>query len=206
MEMTVTDPRPAMIATARRIYSRFLSDSAGGNISVRAGEHIYVSPRYMGSRYHYEIETAQISVVAAGGRVVEGPTDLSREVRLHLRAYERLPEVGAVIHAHPRWLMVYAAAGRDMPPVLEYTDKYGVVECVPEVRAHSQELADEVLRVAERRQAQLEKAALAVLLPRHGIAVLGRDLDDAYDALERLENNARCALLSRLLPPEGAPT
>jgi len=200
----MTDPRSQMVEIARLIYSRYLSDSAGGNISVRANGRIYISPRFMGSTYRYQIRPEQISVLDADQHVIEGPDVLSRESRMHLAVYREFAEVGSVIHAHPRWLMVYAAAGRTMKPVLEYTAKFGDVECIPEAPAHSQELADRVVAVAMRRREQLQRVAMGILLPRHGIAVLGRDLDDAYDTLERLESNARCALLSRLLPPEDA--
>lgn len=198
----MNDVKQHMIEIARLIYGRCLSDSAGGNISMRHEGLIYVSPRYMGSVYRYQIAPEQISVLDAQHNVLEGPTELSREVRMHLAVYDNLPEVGSVIHAHPRWMMVFAAAGRTMKPVLEYTAKFGDVECVPEVKAHSQELADQVVQVALRRREQLQRYAMGVLLPKHGVAVLGHDLDNAYDTLERLENNARCALLSRLLPPE----
>lgn len=198
----MSDPRTQMVEIARLIYGRFLSDSAGGNISVRQDDRIYVSPRYMGSKYRYQIREEQISVLDGAHNVLEGPDVLSRESRMHLAVYDRFPEVGSVIHAHPRWMMVYAAAGRSMKPVLEYTEKFGDVECIPESAAHSQDLADEVVQVAERRREQLQQVALGVLLPRHGVAILGLDLDNAYDTLERLEDNARVSLLSRLLPAE----
>jgi len=198
------DPKSHLIEIATLIYSRFLTDSAGGNVSVRHDGRIYVSPRYMASKYHYVIRPEQISVLDEGHNVIEGPSDLSREVRMHLAVYAAFPEVGSVVHAHPRWLMVYAAAGRTMKPVLEYTDKFGDVECIPETPAHSQQLAEHVVAMAMRRRDQLEKVGIGVLLPRHGIAVLGHDLDNAFDTLERLESNARCALLSRLLPPEAS--
>jgi len=194
--------REQMVEVARLIYSRFLSDSAGGNISVREGDRIYISPRYMGSRYRYTITPAQITVMDSDHNILDGPLDLSRESRMHLAIYDAFEEVGSVIHAHPRWLMVYAAAGRTMKPVLEYTAKFGDVECIPEAPAHSQVLADGVVAVARRRREQLKRVAMGVLLPRHGVAVLGHDLDNAYDTLERLEDNARCSLLARLLPPE----
>ena len=38
-------------------------------------------------------------------------------------------------------------------------------------------------------RAKLQKHAIACLLPRHGITVAGRDLSDAYDALERLDGS-----------------
>ena len=196
------DPREQIVAIAKVIYGRGLSDAAGGNISVRQDGRIYISPRFMGARYRYQISTEQISVLDEAHNVLYGPTELSRESRLHLAAYENFPEVGSVIHAHPRWLMVFAAAGRTMKPVLEYTTKFGDVECVPESKAHSQELADELVKLVDRRREQLSRVAMGVLLPKHGIAVLGHDLDNAFDTLERLENNARCTLLSRLLPEE----
>ena len=198
----MTDPRSQMVEIARLIYSRYLSDSAGGNISVRANGCIYMSPRFMGSTYRYQIRPEQISVLDADQHVIEGPDVLSRESRMHLAVYREFAEVGSVIHAHPRWMMVYAAAGRTMKPILEYTAKFGDVECIPESPAHSQDLADAVIRMAARRREQLQKVAMGILLPRHGVAILGLDLDNAYDTLERLENNARVSLLSRLLPPE----
>jgi len=99
--------------------------------------------------------------------------------------------------------MVYAAAGRTIKPVLEFADKFGDVECIPQSVAHTQELADRVVDLAQRRRDQLSRVAMGILLPRHGVAILGRDLDNAYDTLERLEDNARCALFSQLLPPEA---
>ena len=198
----MTDPRPQMVEIARLIYGRYLSDSAGGNISVRQKGRIYITPRFMGSLYRYQIGIEQISVLDGEHGVLEGPAQLSREARMHLAVYDEFPEVGSVIHAHPRWMMVYAAAGRTMKPVLEYTTKFGDVECIPASPAHSQDLADEVVKVATRRREQLKKVAMGVLLPGHGVAVLALDLDNAYDTLERLENNARVSLLSRLLPAD----
>lgn len=201
----MSDPRQSIVEIAELIFNRFLSDAAGGNISMRHEGHIYVSPRYMGSVYHYKIKPEQISVLDAQHNVLEGPNELSREIRMHLAAYDNFPEVGSVIHAHPQWLMVFAAAGRSMKPVLEYTTKFGEIECIPETKAHSQELADQVVALAQRRREQLRKVAMGILLPKHGIVVLGHDLNNAYDTLERLENNARCVLLSRLLPREDLP-
>jgi L-fuculose-phosphate aldolase len=50
------------------------------------------------------------------------------------------------------------------------------------------------------RSDEIARFAAAVLLPAHGVVVAGRDLDHAFDALERVEANARCLLLGALLP------
>jgi len=194
------DPRRAMVELGRLIYARQLSDSAGGNMSVRSGGRIYITPRYMGSRHRWSIAPEMITVLdAASQRVVEGPGDISREARAHLAIYAAFPEAGAVIHAHPQYVQVFACANRPLPAVAEYTQKYGTIPCIPPSQAHSQALADAVVEALRPRQAELAEHGLAVLLPYHGIIVAGRDLDDAYDTLERMEVNARCALWGALL-------
>lgn len=194
------DPRPAMVELGRIIYARQLSDSAGGNVSVRAGGRIYITPRYMGSRYRWSITPDLISVLdAERHRVLEGPPDFSREGKAHLAIYRAFPEAGAVIHAHPQYIQAFACANRPLPAVAEYTQKYGTIPCIPPTKAHSQSLADAVVETLRPRQAELAEHGLAVLLPYHGIIVAGRDLDDAYDTLERMEVNARCTLWGAVL-------
>ena len=45
------DPRPLMVEIARLLYDRFLTNSAGGNMSCRVGDRIYVTPRGLGSKH-----------------------------------------------------------------------------------------------------------------------------------------------------------
>ena len=201
------DPRPQMIAICRHIYARQLSDSAGGNVSVRMGARIYLTPRYMGSKHRWNIGPELISVLNLEGQVLEGPEVLSRESRLHLVLYQTMPRVGAVIHAHPRFIMSFACAGLTLEPTTEYTRKFGTIGLIPETPAHSLELAQRVAEALLPQEGELARHALAVMLPYHGIVVAGRDLDDAYDTLERLAVSARVSVYQRILAPaahEGA--
>jgi len=197
------DPRPHMIAICRHIYARQLSDSAGGNLSVRKGERIYLTPRYMGSKYRWEITSELISILDLEGRVLEGPEVLSRESRMHLALYQAMPRVGAVIHAHPRYIMAFACAGRPLEPATEYTRKFGTIGLIPETPAHSPELAQRMVEALFPQEGELARHALAVMVPYHGIVVAGRDLDDAYDTLERLAVSARVHIYRCILEPMG---
>ncbi|MDI7274870.1 MAG: class II aldolase/adducin family protein [Anaerolineae bacterium] len=200
MSTSPADAREAIVEVARLIYARQLSDSAGGNVSVRVGGRIYITPRYMGSRYRWSITPDLITVLDAGShQVLAGPGDISRESKAHLALYRAFPEAGAVIHAHPFHVQVFACANRPLPAVAEYTRKFGTVPCIPPARAHSQDLAEAVVASLSARRAEFESHGLAVLLPYHGIIVMGHDLDEAYDVLERMEVNARCTLLGALL-------
>lgn len=195
------DPRPLMVELARLIYQRYLTNSAGGNMSCRVGEYIFITPRYLGSKHRWKLTEEMVLVCDQEGRAVVGDQrQISRESRMHFACYRAFPEVNGVIHAHPRYLSVFAAAGKPLVPTNDYTEKYGTVDVVPYFPSHSQELADAVVAALRPRQETLRKNGLGLVLAWHGFVAVGRDLDDAYDILERLEWSARTLLLSRLLP------
>ena len=65
--------------------------------------------------------------------------------------------------------------------------------------AHSQALADTVVRTLSALKEKRHSYRMAVLIPAHGVVCVGEDLDEAYDVLERVETSARINLYSRLL-------
>ena len=193
------DPRPRMTDIARLIYARYLSNAAGGNMSVRVGERVYITPRFMGSKHQWNIAPEQINVVGLDGSPIEGVGDLSRESKAHLAVYRAFSYAGSVIHAHPRYGSVFAMAGRPIPPTLEYTEKFGTIQVVPPYPSHSAELAEAVVAALQPQAYRLEKHGLALVLAWHGVLAVGRDLDDAYDVLERMEWSAHNLLMGALL-------
>jgi L-fuculose-phosphate aldolase len=187
-----------MVEIAHLLYERRLTNSAGGNISCRVGDAIYITPRYLGSKRRWRLTEDSILVFDRDLAIVEGDAaNVSRESRLHFACYQNFAAVHSVIHAHPQYLTVFASTGEPLLPVNQYTEKFGTVEIVPNIPSHSQELADAVVGVLAPRSAALEKNGLGVILGWHGVAVVGRDLDDAYDTLERLEWSAQTLLLAR---------
>lgn len=42
------------------MFQRHLTDLAGGNISVRIGDTLYMTPRYAGARFHWDLVPEQI--------------------------------------------------------------------------------------------------------------------------------------------------
>jgi L-fuculose-phosphate aldolase len=195
------DPRPLMVEIAHLMYSRYLTNTAGGNISCRVGNRIYITPRYLGSKHRWKLREDMVLVLDADLNPIVGDLQMvSRESAMHFACYQRFPEVNGLIHAHSRYLSVFVAAGRPLPPVLEYTRKFGIVEVVPPLPSHSQELADAVVEKLSPHQDKMVKNGLGLILAHHGVVVTGRDLADAYDTLERLEWSAHTLLMSKLLP------
>jgi len=114
----------------RRMFERRLTDMAGGNISARQDNLVYISPRYSGSRRHWQLQAEDI---------ISGPLDtdelldhpnLSRAGKAHVAIYRNFPEVGAIIYAHPFHVLPFCVAGRSIEPVLEAAQKFGVIEII----------------------------------------------------------------------------
>lgn len=197
------DPREHLVRIARLVFARRLTDASGGNISLRDGDRVYMSPAHAGSKQQWQIEPADVVALDLKGNVVQGPDRRTREWQIHLGIYRALERAGGIIHGQAGYLMAFVAAGQPIPPVLEHTQKFGTIGVTRPAKAHSAELARLVVEALEPQKEALEKHGIATLVPQHGIVVVGRDLDDAFDTLERIETNAQAYLLRRLLnsPP-----
>lgn len=191
------DPRAKIVEIAHLLYERRLTNSAGGNISARSGDTIYITPRYLGSKQQWKLTEEMILVFDRDFKVLDGdPAKVSRESLMHFACYKHFPQINSVIHAHPQYLNVFAASARPVTPTNQYTEKFGTLEIVPNLPAHSQDLADAVVAAVRKRETDLAKHGLGMILAWHGVAIVGRDLDDAYDTLERLEWSAQTLLLA----------
>lgn len=184
----------------RRMFERRLADMAGGNVSARDGKSIYISPRYSGSRHHWQLSPDDIiSGPIETDELLDNPS-FSREGKAHLAVYRNFPNVTGIIHAHPFHILPFCVAGRAIEPVLEATQKFGVVEVIKGAPAHGEELAANIVEGLQGKEASIQKQATAVLMPKHGILVAGKDLMAAIDALERIDWNAWCIMAQGLIP------
>jgi L-fuculose-phosphate aldolase len=188
-----------MAEICRMAYDRKLLDSAGGNLTVRAGERIYMSPRYAGSRRQWQLEPEDFLIVDREGTILAGRGEISRETEMHLAVYRAFPRAGAVFHAHSENLMVFASQCRPIPPTSEQTDKYGTIELIEHAPSHTSELGENVVAGLLPKRDDLEKHGIACLIPRHGIVCVAQDLDTVYDTLERIDRGARMYLFGLLL-------
>jgi L-fuculose-phosphate aldolase len=187
-----------MVEIARLLYARNLTNSAGGNISCRVGDRIYITPRRLGSKQRWRLLEQEVLVFDSDLNPLQGdPAMVSRESQMHFACYRHLPEVNGVIHAHARYLSVFAAAGKPVVPTNEYTEKFGVVEVVRPAPSHSAALADAVVAKLIPRRETLKVNGLGLILAWHGAMTVGHDLADAYDVLDRLEWSAHTLLAAR---------
>ncbi len=188
-----------ILYAGRRLFERKLLDMCGGNISVRHNNQIFITARYSGSKRHWQNQPEDIISGDIDSDVLLEHPRFSREGKAHLAIYRHFPQVGAVIHAHAFHILPFCAASRPIEPVLEQTQKFGLIKVVEPAPAHSLELANNIVKELTGQEAAIEKQAAAVLMPHHGIIVVGKDLLAAVDALERIDWNAWCILAQKAL-------
>ena len=184
----------------RVLFDRHLTDAGGGNISLRVGELFCMSPTLAGQNKQWQLEPEDVLVVNRRGEILEGEGALTREIAVHFGLHENFSDYGnAVIHCHPRNLMVFACANMPLPPVMEATRKFGTTPVIEYAPAHSPKLGQRIVATMRGREAMIAKHAAGTIAPWHGLFLIGKNLPAALDAVERLDTNAYVIMMSRQL-------
>ena len=188
---SATDARVAIVRVCRRLWERGLIAGPDGNVSVRlAPDVLLVTPAGMSK---VDVQPDDLVELGLDGRQRGGRRAASSEVGMHVRIYERRPDVGAVVHAHPPIATAFAVAGEAfMAAVLpEVIFQMGQVPLVPYATPGTPELADAMEPVLADHD--------AFLLANHGATTCGPTLLLAHQRMESLEHAARILLAARQL-------
>jgi L-fuculose-phosphate aldolase len=183
--------RREIVRVCRRLYERGLIAGGEGNVSARRDPRsLLVTPA---GAAKVDVAEDDLVVVDLAGNPVAGSGRASSELGMHLRIYERRPDVGAVVHAHPPFATAFAVAGEDlMSPVLpEIVVFIGGVPLVPYATPGSPALAAAIEPFLELHD--------AFLMANHGATSLGSTLSIAHQRMESLEHAARTLCLARSL-------
>lgn len=194
----VEETRAKVARLSGLLFERHLTDAAGGNVSARVGEVVCVSPSYAGSQRQWRLQPEDVQIVDMNGNILEGAGKLTREAHVHFKLHKEFGEHGTgVIHAHSRNLLVFAAMKKSMPPVLEDTLKFGEVPCIEYAPAHSPVLAENIAAAIRGNEHRIRKQAAGVIAPWHGVFLIGKDIDAAFDAVERFDTNAYILMMAQ---------
>lgn len=186
----MTDIRKTVERVAHSIHRRGLTHGRTGNLAVRDGDRVLVTPTGVSLA---DVSSTALSVLDDEGRHLEGPPP-TKEAFLHVAVLRARPSAHAVVHTHS----VHAAAlsclaGLDedepLPPLTAY---YGMrvapLQLLPYFPPGDKAATHAVQEAATR--------ARALLLRNHGPVVAGVDLESALDALEELEHTAQIFFLT----------
>lgn len=185
------EQRRHLVDLGASLFARSLTFGRTGNLSVRAGDAVLVTPTGVSLG---ALSVDALSVIDLSGRHVAGARP-SKEAFLHAAVYRARPDAGAVVHTHSAHsVAVSCLADVDphdvLPPLTAYyVMRVGQLPLLPYHAPGDASLED----LAERTAAEHH----AFLLANHGPVVAGADLAAAADALEELEETARLHLLLR---------
>lgn len=194
-----TADTPAEIAYfMRRLYRQGLTTTSGGNISVRDGDTLWITP---GGTDKGRMLTSDVGRLRlADGLSADPHFQPTCEANMHMALYRARPDLKAIVHAHPVTASAFAAANCHVSNRL-LSESYVVLGEI--VRVGYQKFGSPELAAAVAAAAQ---AGNVLLLGNHGAIALGQTLLQAFDRLEVLENAARTTLICEyLLRGEGAP-
>jgi L-fuculose-phosphate aldolase len=178
--MLLDAERHALADAGGRLAERGLVIGTSGNLSVRAGDLVAVTPT---GGVISELTADQMTVIDLDGAVVDGDLAPTSEVPMHLAIY-RATTAAAIAHTHAATSVAIGLVADEIP-VIHYAMLAlgGAVNVAPYACYGTQQLAAHVVNALQLKQ--------AALMRNHGSIAIGSRLDKAVDNLELLEWSAQ---------------
>jgi L-fuculose-phosphate aldolase len=190
--MLLHDERVQLVEYCRRMQADELTVGTSGNLSVRRGDHIAITPS--GAAYE-ELTPESICVIDLSGAPVEEGLEPSSEVPMHTSVYAST-DAGAVVHTHPLYASTLSAVIDELPSIHYMVALLGgPVRVAPYATFGSPELAANAITAMEGR--------FGAILQNHGATTYGESLAKAYTRSVYLEWMCRMYYQAKLF---GEPT
>ncbi len=183
--------RKELVETCKRMYQRGFIAATDGNVSIKVNENrILFTPSGICKGF---LEPDQIIVTDKTGNKIAGKGKVTTEIFMHLAAYQERPDINAVVHGHPPTTIAFTFANIDFEKYLlpEVVITLGSIPVIPYELTGTYELASGIKPFI--------KNADAVVLEKHGVVAVGKDVFDAYYKLEKVEHNAHIFYMAKQL-------
>lgn len=191
MDYDLIHPREQLVMLMKRVYRYGMTTTSGGNMSIRdRNGDIWITPAGVDKG---SLEWDDISCVRANGQI-EGRHKPSSEFPFHKRIYEKRPDIGGIVHAHPGALVSFSIV-RKIPPVR-------IIPQAPEVCGQigyalyalpgSDLLGNNIASI-------FEHSFDSVIMENHGVVCGGKNLLHAFHRFETLDFCARLAIKASML-------
>jgi len=182
----MSDIRTELAGYGKKIAQAGLVAGAGGNISARDGNIIWMKPSGFAMD---EMKAADLcGLDLKSGRQIAGGNKPTSEFNMHLAIYRVRPEINAVFHTHSAWASGVISSGAELKPMFaEFISALGRITTVPYVTPTTMALAGAVEKAARNHD--------TIFMVNHGVLALGRDMKQAFDRCLLVEH-AAIALVS----------
>jgi len=179
--------REDLVSYARRMAPDDLAPGTSGNLSVRRGELMAITPSGMPYERMTPADICLVRTSDAG--LLSGPRP-STETPMHLAMYQA-SQAAAIVHTHSPFVVALSTVLDELPAIhYAMADLGGPVRVAPYVRFGTGQLAASAAVALSGRS--------AVILRNHGALTCGPTLDRAYERARTLEWLARVYWYARL--------
>ena len=178
--------RRDIVAACLWINSSGLNPGTAGNISVRHGDSMLISPSGVPYEQLEPEDIVSMTLTGEYGSYVASGTNVpSSEWRFHLDIMRARPDVGAIVHTHSLYATVLGCARKDIPPVHYMIAAAGgaSIRCSRYATYGTAELSQAALEALEDRT--------CCILANHGMIATGPNLAKAQWLAVELETIAK---------------
>lgn len=177
----------------RNLFNKDFIAANDGNISARlSATEVITSPTGVSKGY---LQPHMLVKVNLQGEILDAAEGYrpSTEVKMHLKIYNELPEMGGVVHAHPPYATAFAIKGEALDKMMmpESVIAMGDIPLAVYGTPSTDEIPDSLTPFLGKKT--------AVLLESHGALTWGKDVMAAYMNMERLEYTAKLTFLTRMI-------
>lgn len=174
--------RQSVIDTALAMSGSGLSPGRSGNVSVRFGDEVLITPT--GMAYH-DLIPDDIVPLSLEGELLSGKRLPSSEWHFHCAIYRARPDFKAIVHTHSAYATALSVHEKPIPPFHYMVAVAGGadIRCAPYATFGTEELAANAVAALEGRK--------ACLLGHHGQIACGETVEKALELAEEVETLAR---------------
>jgi L-fuculose-phosphate aldolase len=174
--------RTELVRYGKKIVQARLVAGAGGNISARDGNIIWMKPSGLALDEMTPADLCGMDLKT--GRQVKGKRKPTSEVNMHLAVYRARADVNAVFHTHSPWASGVIASGTVLRPMFaEFVNDLGRTGTVPYVTPTTQKLADAMGKKA--------RTCDTIFMVNHGVLAVGATQKQAYFRVVVVEDAAK---------------
>lgn len=196
MSQSESEIRKIIKEAGMRMARENLVQGTWGNISVRLDDkRALITP----SGLDYDVMTLEdLPVIDYYSMEWTGPRKPTSEKKIHAAILRARPDVDVVLHSHPTWGATFASTRISLPAINDEMKRVlgGDVRCAKFCIAGTDGLAKETVISLEGRN--------ACFIANHGVFVVGKTMEDAFEACRVLENSCRSYLEAKTIEKTGA--
>lgn len=188
--------RQELVEVCRLAYQRGYLNATEGNLSIRMEDGLILSTAAQTCKGR--IKSSDLLLIDIDGKIVPSQYQssgkkLSSELKMHLFAYRRRPDVKAIMHAHPATAVGFTVAGRSLASCTlpEVVCTLGTIPTAPYATPSTEEVPESI--------APYVNDYDAILLDHHGAITLAPDIWEAFYKMETIEHFAKTMLVAEML-------